>query len=142
MKRMSIRLIALLIGSLSALFVTANVIAQTEWEIAPPASVGLDDTRLKGLDAKIQGGDFKKISSVLIARHGKLVHETYFDDGGAEALRDTRSATKTIAGMLTGIAIERGALSGVDVLILPFFADKQPMRIRIRGRRKSSSRIC
>lgn len=127
MKRLSIRLIALLTGSLSALFMTSNVTAQEEWEIAAPASVGLDDTRLKALDAKIRAGEFKKISSVLIARHGKLVHESYFDDGGVEALRNTRSATKTIAGMLTGIAIERGSLSGVDVPILPFFADKQPL---------------
>jgi CubicO group peptidase (beta-lactamase class C family) len=109
-----------------ALF-TQPVFAQSDWETATPASTDLDEARLQALDAKIRAGDFKKITSVLIARHGKLVHESYFDDGGADALRNTRSATKTVAAVLTGIAIERGALRGVDAPVLPFFADKRPI---------------
>lgn len=112
--------------ALLLLLATTTAVAQSEWEIAPPASAGLDEARLKALDAKIRAGDFKKVTSVLIARHGKLVHESYFDDGRAEALRNTRSATKTIAGMLAGIALGSGAISGVEAPVLPFFADKQP----------------
>jgi CubicO group peptidase (beta-lactamase class C family) len=95
--------------------------------LATSAHAQLDEARLQALDAKIRAGDFKKITSVLIAHKGKLVHESYFDDGGAEALRNTRSVTKSVTGMLAGIAIERGALKGVDAKVFPFFADKQPV---------------
>jgi CubicO group peptidase (beta-lactamase class C family) len=53
----------------------------------------------------------------LIARHEKLVYEAYFD-GDASTLRDTRSATKTITGMLIGIAIREKKLKGVDERVL------------------------
>jgi CubicO group peptidase (beta-lactamase class C family) len=37
-----------------------------------------------------------------------------YPDGDPEALRNTRSCTKTVAGMLLGIAIERGMVGGVE----------------------------
>ena len=74
------------------------------------------------------GGEFKEITSVLIARHGKLGFERYFDADGAEGLRNTRSATKTVTGMLAGIAIDHHLLPGVGAHVLDFFADKQPLQ--------------
>lgn len=78
------------------------------------------------MDASIREGKFQKITSVLVARRGRLVHEAYFDDGGAEARRNTRSVTKTVTAMLVGVAIARGDLKGVDAPVAPF----------IRGRAK------
>ena len=69
------------------------------------------------MHAAVASGEFKKIGSILIARDGKLVYEDYFDGDGT-TLRDTRSATKTIAGVLVGIAIQDGKLSGVDAKVL------------------------
>jgi CubicO group peptidase (beta-lactamase class C family) len=40
---------------------------------------------------------------------------------------DTRSATKSITGMLVGIAVDRGLLA-LDSRVLPFFPDKQPIQ--------------
>ena len=74
----------------------------------------------------IQSGQFKQITSVLVARNGKLVFEAYFDGADADTLHNTRSATKTVTGMLIGIAIDQGLLAGVNVPILTFFPDKQP----------------
>jgi CubicO group peptidase (beta-lactamase class C family) len=54
-----------------------------------------------------------------------LVYEAYFDEEAVNGLRNTRSATKTITGMLVGIAIDQHKLSGVNSPILSFFPDKQ-----------------
>ena len=89
----------------------------TDWPTASSAQVGLSETRLHTLDTAIRSGEFNKIGSVLIARHGKLAYEAYFD-GDAATLRDTRSATKSITGILIGIAIEEHKLSGVDAKVL------------------------
>jgi CubicO group peptidase (beta-lactamase class C family) len=75
----------------------------------------------------IRAGTFKQVTSVLVARRGKLVYEGYFHGATAETLHNTRSATKTITGMLVGIAIDRKLLKGVDEPALPFFADKVPL---------------
>src|SRR6266480_3845639 len=71
---------------------------------ATPESIGVAAKRLHDMDSAIRGGAFKKIGSVLMAQHGKLVFEDYFD-GDASTLRDTRSATKSITDVLVGIAI-------------------------------------
>jgi CubicO group peptidase (beta-lactamase class C family) len=57
------------------------------------------------------------ITSVVVSRGGKVVVEEYFE-GGAETLRNTRSCTKTVASMLTGIAIGRGLLPGVETSLV------------------------
>src|SRR5689334_18869076 len=74
-----------------------------EWPRAAPADLGIDAAKLSLLEAAAVKGDFPKLGSVLIARHGKLVYEKYFD-GDAATLRDTRSATKSITSALAGIA--------------------------------------
>jgi CubicO group peptidase (beta-lactamase class C family) len=93
-----------------------------------PAVVGLSAPRLTQMEQSIRGGDFKQITSVLISRGGKLAFERYFDEAGAEGLRNTRSATKSVTGMLIGIAIDRGLLSGSQARILDFFPDKLPVQ--------------
>src|SRR2546430_4329665 len=99
-----------------------------ELAIAEPAAAGLSAQRLAQLEQLIRAGDFKQITSVLLARDGELAFERYFDAEGAEGLRNTRSATKTVTGMLVGIAIDRGLLAGVNARVLDFFPDKQPLQ--------------
>jgi CubicO group peptidase (beta-lactamase class C family) len=68
----------------------------------------------------VAAGDFKQITSVVVARDGKMLYEHYFDDGGAEARRNSRSATKTVAGMLLGIAIADGKIPNAQTPMLPY----------------------
>jgi CubicO group peptidase (beta-lactamase class C family) len=97
------------------------------WPTSSAASAGLDAARLQALESAVASGELKKIGSVLVARHGKLVYEAYFD-GDAATLRDVRSASKTVTSMLVGIAIDKKQLTGVQAAILPYFPDKQPLQ--------------
>jgi CubicO group peptidase (beta-lactamase class C family) len=103
-------------------------IAAVEPGATDPAAVGLSAPRLTQMEHSIRAGDFKQITSVLISRGGKLAFERYFDEAGAEGLRNTRSATKSVTGMLIGIAIDRGLLSGTQAHVLDFFPDKLPVQ--------------
>lgn len=98
------------------------------WPTTAAAAVGLSANKLAEMESAIRSDQFKKITSVLIARHGKLAYEGYFSGKDADTLMDTRSATKSITSMLIGIAIDKGLLASVDTPILPFFRDKEPLQ--------------
>jgi CubicO group peptidase (beta-lactamase class C family) len=87
------------------------------WSTATLESAGMAAKPLADMDTAIRHGEFKKIGSVLISRHGKLVYEVYFD-GDKDTLRDTRSASKSITDVLVGIAIDEKKVSGVDARVL------------------------
>jgi CubicO group peptidase (beta-lactamase class C family) len=91
-------------------------------------AAGLSAPRLTQMEQSLRAGDFKQVTSVLISRGGKLAFERYFDEAGKEGLRNTRSATKSVTGMLVGIAIDRRLLSGVQAPILDFFPDRLPVQ--------------
>jgi CubicO group peptidase (beta-lactamase class C family) len=95
-----------------------------DWRTASPASVGVSAERLQTMQKAIQSGEFKKITSVLIARRGQLAYEGYFAGTNAATLRNTRSATKTVTGMLLGIALDRKLLPDVRARVLRFFPER------------------
>ncbi len=115
--------------AVSIFYISTNNATATEqhrsavWQLSPANTLGMDSDKLKQMDEAIQQGRFQQITSVLIARRGKLVHEAYFGkevgEEGMQALRNTRSATKTITGMLTGAAIARGHIASIKSPILP-----------------------
>src|SRR5208282_5067702 len=93
------------------------------WPTASVASAGISSKPLQEMETAVHAGEFKKIGSVAIARHGKLVYEAYFD-GDANTLRDTRSATKSITDVLIGIAIGEKKLSSVDARVLQLLPER------------------
>lgn len=120
---------------LAALLLATPLAAQAapnlDMPVAAPAAEGLSAARLEAMSAAIKAGQFQQITSVLIARHGRLVFEAYYDegqpDGGAGAHRNTRSVTKTVTAMLAGAAIARGALPGVDAPIGAYLKNRTPV---------------
>ncbi len=73
---------------------------------------------LQAADAAVRAGQFQAITSIVIARKDQLVFEAYYDPEGREALRNTRSATKSVAGMLLGLAIADGHVASVKASVL------------------------
>ena len=114
--------------SLLSLGLGSMAIAAGDPAAIDPAAVGLSAQRLTQMEQSIRAGDFEQVTSVLISRGGKLAFERYFDEAGKEGLRNTRSATKSVTGMLIGIAIDRRLLSGVQAQILDFFPDRLPVQ--------------
>lgn len=83
-----------------------------EWEVATPASQGLDEDLVReGADRLARVGSLR---SVIVVRHGRLVFERYYHEGGPTQSRNVHSASKGILQGLLGIAIERGDLGGLD----------------------------
>jgi CubicO group peptidase (beta-lactamase class C family) len=59
---------------------------------------------------------YGRITSVVVFRDDRVVYDAYLD-GNAEKLRNTRSCTKTVLGMIIGAAVGRGLIGGVDAKI-------------------------
>jgi len=92
---------------------------------AAPLNTATNPT-LDDITPAVGGGSYKQITSVIVARGERVLYERYFDTSGAEALRNTRSATKTVTGILVGAAIDRGVLRA-ESPVLPFFSDRLPV---------------
>lgn len=87
-------------------------------------AAGLDVARLEALGAALEAGTFEDITSVLLAVDGRLVYEGYWNGKDRDARHDVRSASKTITGMLVGLAIEGGHIPSVEAPALSFFPGK------------------
>jgi CubicO group peptidase (beta-lactamase class C family) len=90
-----------------------------------PLSAATNPT-LDDITPAVGAGTYKQITSVIVARGDRVLYERYFDTAGAEALRNTRSATKTVTGMLVGAAVDRGLLRA-ESPVLAFFRDRLPV---------------
>lgn len=130
--------LALLGTALAVASFAANA-AQTAG--ASPAVDPAATPRFAKAQAEVEHGDFKTITSVLVAQDGKVVYEHYFDDAGAEARRNTRSATKTVAGMLAGLAIEDGKLPSASARVFDILPAQYRKRMANPDPRKDAITI-
>lgn len=128
-----LRLLALLLAFAAApleakLLVAAPETVDDGWRSTSPDAAGFDETALMALDASITSGGYGNVHALLIERGGELVFERYYSGPdrsgsrslgtvrfGRTSLHDIRSAGKTIAALLTGIAIEEGHIPSLDV---------------------------
>lgn len=115
---------------LCAVLGSSAVAVAAEWATVSPSQAGLSGERLQKMRAAIEAGEFKQITSVLVARRGQLAFEAYFDSGGAQALRNTRSVTKSVTGMLVGAAIDRGLIASVSQPVIPMLRGARPIEHR------------
>ena len=96
------------------------------WRTTSPAQAGLDETLL--MDMIDELATFEPtalrqpyIHGLLIAHRGKLVVEEYFHGFHRDRPHDSRSAGKSIASALLGIALERSLVSSIDEPVYPLF---------------------
>jgi len=121
-----------------------------DWPVLPPAQAGFAADLAERLDARVADGSFRNLHGVVVARRGALVAERYYqgDDErwgdvlgkvvfGPNVLHDLRSVSKSIVGLLYGIALEAGQVPDVDTPLLdcfPQYGDlaRDPARREIR----------
>jgi CubicO group peptidase (beta-lactamase class C family) len=85
------------------------------------SSENYDKNLIKTLKANIDEGVFKKISSVIVIKNGKLLIEEYFNGEARDSLHDPRSAGKSFSSTITGIAESEGYLKNEDQTLKEFY---------------------
>lgn len=108
--------------------------AGTTWETATLESVGFAPDLGERLEAGYRSGLLRGLHAVLLSRNGRLVLERYFsgpDESwgrplgavtfGPDVLHDLRSVTKSITGLLYGIALSRRLVPPPEAPLLAQF---------------------
>jgi CubicO group peptidase (beta-lactamase class C family) len=114
----------------------AGAPAPQSWRTTTPKSVGLDGAALDALTARVAKGEIAGIHSFLVVRDAKLAYERYFSGPdflwaqplgpvafGPETLHDCRSVSKSVVGVLVGIAHGEGAIPDLDAPLASFFPE-------------------
>lgn len=84
-------------------------------------SIGVDSTLLaQALDSAAR---MPRLRSLLVARHGELLAEEYYNGASAAGRTNIKSASKSIVSALVGIAIAEGHFTGLDQPIAPIFPE-------------------
>jgi CubicO group peptidase (beta-lactamase class C family) len=127
----------------------AQLAQADDWQIASPADAGFAPDLGERLDAAIRRGELANLHAVVVARRGRLVLERYYagrDERrgeplgvvtfGPEVKHDLRSISKSIVGLLYGIALAEARVPAVDQPIVdqfPAYADlaRDPQRRRL-----------
>jgi CubicO group peptidase (beta-lactamase class C family) len=104
------------------------VLEDDGWKTATLAAAGLDPKPLSALvqqilDTRADSSRTPYIQSLLVARHGKLALEEYFYGFDRERTHDSRSAGKTFAGTLIGIALDHGTKFKLDTPVVSLFPE-------------------
>ncbi len=111
------------------------------WNVGTPGSQGFDPTPMALLDHDLRTRRIGEVDALVIARNGVLVYEGYYESAtGVDALHQLNSATKSVASMVVGVAVQQGLIEGYDVPIADLFpdyadlfsADPQKMDITLR----------
>lgn len=87
---------------------------------------GLDLSYLESVANHLEERGDHQVHSMLVVHDGSLVFERYYNGYGPDNPHDIRSATKSITSLLTGIAIERGAIAGVDTPLMDLLGTGYP----------------
>ena len=111
----------------------------------PVASVDEDKRIDRGalcrMADRLAASSTANVHAVLVARGGTLVFERYFRGSDeiqnhpvknvtfdADTLHDMKSASKSVASLVLGIAIDRGLIAGINEPIFSFFPELSDLR--------------
>jgi CubicO group peptidase (beta-lactamase class C family) len=110
--------------------------ATLDWTLAKPSEAGFDDDLYARLDKAIADKRIWNVHAVIVIRGGRLVLERYFEGEdnargkplgvvkfGPETLHDLRSVSKSIVGLLYGIALAAGKVPPPEQPLMQSFPE-------------------
>lgn len=89
-----------------------------------PSRAGISHADIRAFLDRLQAGGVN-MHSVLMARHGKIFFEAYWEPFDADTLHRMYSVTKSFVSVAIGCLLEEGKLS-LDDHIVDYFPDKLP----------------
>src|SRR5262249_19043222 len=117
------------------------------WTTSAPETLGLDGGRLGAVVDWLDHLPNANLHSLLVARCGALAFEHYrkgtdacsrdlLPDAqhGVAVKHDLRSVTKSVTGLLAGIALERKHIADLDARVLDFFPEYADLRTPAKER--------
>lgn len=107
------------------LFLGVHYCAQAQLNFTKPDTPL--QSQLLAMDSTIRSGKYERIRSVLIAKNGNLLFEGYYNGADSTATHNARSTTKTMATLLTGIAIKMGHITSEQDKIFKYLSHKTPL---------------
>nr|WP_294925148.1 serine hydrolase [uncultured Flavobacterium sp.] len=93
-----------------------------DWEIS---NFPFNKKKIEKLNTDIANYNLKEITSVVVVYDEKLLLEEYFNDANRNTLHDTRSAGKSFASTLMGIAINDGHIKNENQILSKFYNLKE-----------------
>lgn len=119
---------------------------EDRWQVARPESVGLASATLCPM-VKWLDDSKANIHAVLVARRGKLVFEHYFTGAdenlgksagqvtfGPDVKHDERSVSKSVIGLVIGIAIDRGWIKSINESVFSYFPEYKDLSTPAKDR--------
>jgi hypothetical protein len=100
---------------------------------------GLSPQRVRQLTEALESGALGHITSAVVACDGSLEFEWYAEGSGPTTLRNTRSVTKTVIGLLVEIAIDLGHIQNVRMPISSWLPAHDELRTRVRRHEQFSA---
>ncbi|NCQ19175.1 MAG: serine hydrolase [Ignavibacteria bacterium] len=65
-------------------------------------------------EAFSQAKQITSLKSLVVSYNGKIIKEAFYNDGSAVAANDVMSVTKSVVGLLIGIATDKGSIKSID----------------------------
>jgi CubicO group peptidase (beta-lactamase class C family) len=87
----------------------------------PISKAGYDKKIIEALNKSIVLNEFKKITSIVVIKNGKLLIEEYFNQANRNTMHDTRSVGKSFTSALMGIAIKQGYIKSEKQSLKTFY---------------------
>jgi CubicO group peptidase (beta-lactamase class C family) len=98
------------------------ILPNSNWEIS---EFPLDKKKIEKLNTDIANYSLKEITSIVVIYDKKLLLEEYFNGTNRNTLHDTRSAGKSFASTLMGIAINDGHIKNENQTLNKFYNLKE-----------------
>ena len=97
------------------------------WRTARPSEVAVDESAITGLLSRLSSGALGAEHAIVVVRKGYVIADRYFAGWTADSIHTEQSVTKSVTSLITGIAIARGDLRGVDQPLVELLGKYAPI---------------